>query len=85
MMMRISRFFDALELSDGGNVDQQIGLDQPQVQHGTERLATSEKFHDDIVAAAERNCRRKIGRTHVIEPNRLHVELRPARAIASST
>ena len=80
----LRRFLDTLELGDGREVDKQIGLDQPQVQHRTERLAARNKFHDGIVATAERNCRREIGRTRIIESNRLHGALRAVRAIASS-
>ena len=82
IVMRVRGFLDALELGDGGDVDQQVGLDQPQIQHRTERLAAGEKLHDDVVAAAERNRGGKIGRARIIEPNRLHVALRPACAMA---
>src|SRR5579872_1247246 len=51
---RTGRFLDALKLGDGGNVDDEVGLDQPQIKHRSERLPAGKKFDDRVLAPAKR-------------------------------
>src|SRR3954453_17147305 len=82
---RLRRFIHALERGNPGDIDQEIGLHQAQIQHRPEGLAARQEFDRGVFAARSRHSGGKIGRTHVVETNRLNLWLRPACAIACNT
>src|SRR5258705_11983129 len=75
-------FLNPFELGNRGDVDQQVGLYQAQIQHRAERLPARQKFHHDVVAGTEREGGGEVARAFVIEAYRFHVVLRPACAMA---
>src|SRR6185437_5131864 len=82
---RIRGLFDTLKLGDRGNINDDIRLDQPQIEHRPKRLSASEKLYRHVFTPAEREGSGKIGRTLVREWNRFHAALRLPRSIASNT
>ena len=42
---RVGCFLDLRQLGDAGQIDQHIGLCEPKVEHGAERLAAGDEFH----------------------------------------
>ena len=81
--MRVGGFLDLAEFGDAGEIDEQIGLDEPQIEHRPERLPAGEKLDRDVVAGAERQGGGDVAGALVVEGDRLHGALLPAAAIAS--
>ncbi len=65
-------FADFGEFGDAGDIDQHRGLEQPQIEHGQQRLTAGE--HASIVAMLGQNFGRLVHRigAHVIEGMRFH-------------
>src|SRR5678815_1576922 len=78
----VGGLLDLFELGNRGDVDQQVGLYQAQIQHRAERLPAGQKLHRDVLACTERAGGGEVAGAFVIEAYRFHVVLRPACAMA---
>ncbi len=69
---RIAAVFDAAQLGDAGEIDQQRGRCQPQIEHGPERLAARDRPR--ILAAARQRGERvaQARRCEILERGRFH-------------
>ena len=77
-----------LELGKPGDVDDQLRLDQPQIEHRPERLATGDDFGGSVGLVQHGKRRLQIARTFIGERRRFHAAgLSASRAarIASTT
>src|SRR5690606_20014526 len=75
--------FHPLEFRYMGNVHQQVGLHQSQVQHGPQRLAACQHLHGNVFSLNEPDCRFWIGGTLVLEQRRLLPIPSPASCVSS--
>jgi hypothetical protein len=68
----VATTLDLLELGKTGDIDDQLRLHQPQVEHGTKRLAAGNDPGGCFGLAEHGKCRRQIAWTFVAEGRRFH-------------
>ncbi len=69
---RIRALFHTFELRDARNIHNELGPDQTQVEHGTERLSAGQDLGDRSVPPDQRERTPDVGRALVLESDRLH-------------